>query len=270
LAAISSLLVIFFKASVSGLIPLYAIGVFLSFTLSQTGMARRWWKSGHLKPGEKIEERGSTIIHENGWRLRMFINGFGAALTAIVMVIFAVTKFKDGAWIVVLITPLLVTGFFTIHKHYKSLASQLSLQTQRTQLTITRNRVIMPIGGVHQSTLAAMRYARKLTNDITAVYVSIDPVETEKVRAKWDMWGNGYRLVVLNSPYRMFFEPLLEYLDVVLVSCRPGEIITIIVPQFVSESWWTNLLHTRTAESLRKVLLNRDNVVITEVPYHVK
>ena len=128
LAAISSLLVILFKASVTALIPLYAIGVFLSFTLSQTGMARRWWKAGHLKPGEEIVEPGSTVVYEKGWIHKMLINGLGALLTAVVMIIFAVTKFKDGAWVVVLLTPLLVAGFFSIHHHYKNLAKQLSLE----------------------------------------------------------------------------------------------------------------------------------------------
>lgn len=270
LAGIASLLVIIFQASVTKLIPLYAIGVFLSFTLSQAGMARRWWKSGQLEEGVEIKETGSVLRYDKGWRFKMIVNGFGSFCTAIVTVIFALTKFRDGAWIVIILTPLLVIIFSIIHHHYKELARQLSLQEQRTQLTVTRNRVIMPIGGMHQGTLAALRYARKLTSDITAVMVSLDPDETEKIKAKWDMWGNGYRLVILDSPYRLFFEPLLEYIDLIMNSCLPGEIITIIVPQFIPEHWWATYLHTRTAESLRKVLLNRDNIVITEVPYHVK
>ena len=233
LAIISSLLVILFKASVTALIPLYAIGVFLSFTLSQTGMARRWWKAGHLKPGEEIVEPGSTVVYEKGWIHKMLINGLGALLTAVVMIIFAVTKFKDGAWVVVLLTPLLVAGFFSIHHHYKNLAKQLSLENHIIPKRIIRNRVIMPIGGVHNGTLMALKYARTLSMDVTAVHISIDFKETDKIEQKWNHWGDGVRLVVLHSPYREFLEPLLEYIDQISDVLSPNEVITIVVPQFV-------------------------------------
>lgn len=269
LATIASLLVIGFQASVTKLLPLYAIGVFLSFTLSQTGMARRWWKSGHLKPGEEIIEPGSVVIHDKGWIFKMIVNGIGAVCTLVVMIIFAVTKFKDGAWVVIILTPLLVTLFFSIHHHYKRLAKQLSLENHLPQKQISRNRVIMPVSGVHVGTLAALRYATTLSNDVTVVHISIDPKESIKVKAKWENWGDGYRLVILNSPYRLFLEPLLEYIDKLSAIQAPNEIITIVVPQFVPKHWWTNLLHMRTAESLRKALMHRSNIVITEVPYQV-
>lgn len=270
LAIISSLLVILFKASVTGLIPLYAIGVFLSFTLSQTGMARRWWKAGHLQPGEEIVEPGSTVVYEKGWVHKMIVNGLGAFLTAVVMIIFAVTKFKDGAWVVVLLTPLLVTLFFAIHHHYKNLAKQLSLENRVIPKRIIRNRVIMPIGGVHNGTLMALKYARTLSMDVTAVHISIDPKETDKIEQKWNHWGDGVRLVVLHSPYREFLEPLLEYIDQISEVLSPNEVITIVVPQFIPPVWWTRFLHTRTAETLRKALLNRESIVILEVPYQLK
>jgi amino acid transporter len=269
LATIASLLVIGFQASVTKLIPLYAIGVFLSFTLSQTGMARRWWKSGHLKLGEEIVEPGSTVRFDEGWVHKMIINGFGAISTGLVATIFAVTKFRDGAWVVILLTPLLVGLFFSIHHHYKNLAKQLSLENHKVIKRVTRNRVIMPISGVHTGTLAALQYARTLTDDVTIVHVSIDPVETSKVKAKWENWGDGCRLIVLNSPYRLFLEPLLEYIDKLSAIQTANEIITIVVPQFVPKHWWNNALHMRTAESLRKALIHRKNIVITEVPYQV-
>jgi amino acid transporter len=269
LSVIASLLVIGFRASVTKLIPLYAIGVFLSFTLSQTGMARRWWKSGHLKPGEEIVEPGSTIRFDKGWIHKMIINGFGAICTAVVAVVFAVTKFLDGAWIVIVLTPVLVSIFYSIHHHYKHLADQLSLENRRKRARISRNRIIMPISGVHSGTLVALQYARKLSDDITVIHVSIDPKETQKVMDKWEMWGDGYRLVVLNSPYRLFLEPLLEYIDKISKIQGPDETLTIVVPQFIPKHWWTNILHMRTADSLRKALLNRENVIITEVPYQV-
>ena len=270
LAVIASLLVIFFKASVTRLIPLYAIGVFLSFTLSQAGMARRWWKSGHLKEGEEIEEPGSIVRYDSGWVHKMVINGLGSISTFVVMIVFAATKFKDGAWIVIVLTPILVAIFFSIHHHYKNLARQLSLERKVTQKRIARNRVIMPISGVHQGTLAALRYARTLSEDVTVVHVCIDPQETDKMESKWQMWGDNYRLVILNSPYRLFLEPLLEYINKIEQFSGPNDIITIVVPQFIPKYWWTNLLHMRTAELLRKALLNRNNIVITEVPYKVQ
>ena len=132
LALIASALLIGFHADVTGLIPLYAIGVFLSFTLSQAGMARRWWKSGHLKPGEEIVEPGSTVRFDKGWKHKMVINAIGSVTTFIVMIIFAATKFHDGAWIVIVLIPILVAIFFAIHHHYKSLGKQLSLAEHYT------------------------------------------------------------------------------------------------------------------------------------------
>ncbi len=270
LGAIASLLVFLFHASVTALVPLWAIGVFLSFTLSQTGMAHRWWKIGHLGSGEEVRERGSTLRYEPGWRLKLFINGFGAACTAVVTLIFAATKFRDGAWIVVILIPCLVAIFFAIHHHYRSLAASLSLKRDGHQMYLKRHRVILPISGVHEGTLAALRYARMLSHDITAVYVSIDPVEAESIRAKWEIWGEGVRLVILDSPYRMLLEPLLDYIGEITAKGQPKEMVTIVVPQFVPRAWWHNLLHTQTATWLRLALLFKPGIVITDVPYQVE
>jgi amino acid transporter len=270
LAVISSLLIILFQASVTRLIPLYAIGVFLSFTLSQTGMARRWWKIGHLKEGEEIVEPGSTLRYEKGWRFRMVINGFGAVCTAVVMVVFAVTKFREGAWVVLILTPVLVTIFFAIHHHYKRLAKNLSLDNFGSVPPHTlRHRVIMPVSGVHQGTLAALRYARMLSDDVTAVHVSIEPADAEKVRKKWETWGDGVRMVMLNSPYRLFLEPLLGYIAEIMKQRQTGETITIVVPEFVSNNRLAGALHTNTADLLRSQLKRQEGIVIINVPYHV-
>ena len=270
LAVIASILIVIFQASVTRLIPLYAIGVFLSFTLSQAGMARRWWKIGHLKEGVEIVEPGSTLRYEKGWQYRMVINGFGAVCTAVVMVVFAVTKFTEGAWVVLILTPVLVSIFFSIHHHYKGLAKKLSLENSGSLPPHTsRHRVIMPVSGVHQGTLAALRYARALSDDVTAVHVSIEPAESEKVRAKWEKWGEGVRLVMLNSPYRLFLEPLLEYIADITQQRQLGETITIVVPEFISNSRLTATLHTNTAELLRDQLRRQHGIVIINVPYHV-
>ncbi len=270
LAVIASALVILFQASVTALIPLWAIGVFLSFTLSQLGMARRWWKSGHLKPGDELRERGSTVRHEKGWQLKLVINGFGALCTAVVTLVFAFTKFKDGAWIVVLLTPCLVLVFFSIHRHYKALAGQLSIRDYGAPPRLGRNRVILPFSGVHRGTLSALHYARALSDDVTAVYVALDPAEAERIRAQWEIWGDGVRLVILDSPYRLLLEPLVEFIRQHLDSRQPNEVVTVVVPQFVPRRILANLLHTQTAAMLRTALLFRRGLVITDVPYVVE
>jgi hypothetical protein len=269
LALIASLLIVYFDASVTRLIPLYAIGVFMSFTLSQTGMARRWWKSGHLSPGTQIKERGSMLVNDNRWKFKMIVNSIGAVTTAIVATIFAITKFHDGAYVVIIIIPILVFIFLSIHRHYVQVAKALSLDKYGAPPHNQRHRVILLISGVHRGTLAALRYARNLSDDITAVHVSIDPEESQRIEKKWETWGDGYRLVILDSPYRTFIEPLLEYIEELDDQRQPNELITVVVPQFVSQQFLTGALHSRTAEALRKVLLNRSDVVVTEVPYKV-
>jgi amino acid transporter len=270
LAIIASLLIVIFNASVTRLIPLYAIGVFLSFTLSQGGMSLRWWKIGKLKEGEEVVERGSTLRYEKGWQTKMLVNGFGAVCTFIVMIVFSVTKFSDGAWVVLILTPSLMAVFWMIHRHYAKVARSLSLDHYTEPAPhVMRHRVIMPVSGVHQGTLDGLRYARMLSHDVTAVHVAIDPAETEKLQKKWNTWGDGVRLLILDSPYRLFIEPLLHYIDEILSQRQANEVITIVVPQFVAGSPLENALHMNTADMLRKELLNTPGIVITDVPYQV-
>lgn len=270
LALIASLLIIVFQASVSGLIPLYAIGVFSSFTLSQAGMARRWWKSGQLKPGGSLKEPGSILVHDSRWSIKLAVNGFGALCTFVVMIVFAVTKFTDGAWVVLILTPTLVLFFLGIHRHYKNLAKNLTLEGYQPLRSYQRHRVLLLVSNVHRGTLQALNYADSLSDDVTAVHVSIDPQDAEKVQKRWEAWGQGTRLVVIESPYRLLIEPLLEYIDKLYKLRQPGEIITVVVPQFVPDRWWGNLLHAQTALWLRMALLFKPGIVITEVPYLVR
>jgi amino acid transporter len=270
LATIASIILVIFKASVTRLIPLYAIGVFLSFTLSQSGMALRWHKIGKLKPGEERSERGSTLRSVKGWLSKMLINGLGAACTAVVMLVFAITKFHDGAYVVLILIPVLVGIFWSIHYHYKGIANELSLENFGViPPHNTRHRVIMPVSGVHQGTLAALRYARILSDDVTAVHVMIEPADSEKVRRKWEKWGEGVRLVMLNSPYRLLLEPLLEYITDIARQRQPGETMTIVVPEFIGTNRLTSPLHMNTAELLRSHLKRQHGIVIVNVPYHV-
>jgi hypothetical protein len=153
------------------------------------------------------------------------VNGSGGFVTGIVTIIFAVTKFRDGAWIVVFLIPALVIAFSAIHRHYQALAKNLSLKPDGKRIHIKRNRVILPISGVHEGTLAALSYARLLSNDITAVYISIDETEAENIRKKWEIWGEGVRLVILDSPYRLLLEPLLDYVNDVTARRQPNEVV---------------------------------------------
>jgi amino acid transporter len=274
LAGAASLLIIIFQASVTRLIPLYAIGVFLSFTVAQIGMARRWRRAGHLRPAEDLpgnaQESRHILRYEKSWPLKMISNGFGAFCTAIVMFVFAITKFRDGAWIVLVLTPVLIIIFLWIHRHYQTVAKRLSLENYgEPPPYLARHRVIVPMSGVHRGVLAALRYARMLSDDVTAVHVSLDPAETEKVRKKWETWGRGTRLVIVDSPYRLFLEPLLGYISEILTCRQANETITIVVPQFVPGKRIYNALHMQTAEMLRRELLSTPGVVITEVPYQI-
>ncbi|MEP7356225.1 MAG: APC family permease [Anaerolineales bacterium] len=257
LVVIAGLLIVLFQASVTALIPLWAVGVFVSFTLSQAGMARRWWLAGHS--GQPV----------GGWRWKLAINGVGAAVTAVVAAIFAITKFRDGAWIIVLLVPALVALFYRIHGHYEVLKGQLSLEAFGSPPRVRRNRVIIPVAGVHRGVLAALDFARSLSADVTAVHISIDAAETEQLRAKWDSWGDGVRLVVVQSPYRAFVGPFLDYLDNLLPKLERNERITVVLPQFIPVHWWHSLLHTNAAFALRFALLAKHGIVVIEVPYQV-
>jgi len=270
LAIVASILIIVFQASVNALIPLYAIGVFLSFSLSQAGMARRWWKIGRLEQGVEVKERGSVLRYDPRWSMKMAINGFGAVLTTIVVLVFARTKFFDGAWVVLVIIPLIVLMLSTIHRHYSRLAAKLSLEHYGAAPPVVRHRVIMLMSGVHRGSLAALTYARSLSDDVTALHVSVDPDETQRVRNKWETWGNNVRLVILDSPYRLMIEPVLQYIEEIANLRQPNELITVVVPYFVPENAAANLLHMQTAATLRKALSHTKNIVITEVPYQVE
>lgn len=262
LAAIAAFLIIIFNASVTALVPLWAVGVFLSFTLSQAGMARHWWNAGKNPSAAKLPE-------SKGWQWKIAVNGFGALCTTLVTLIFAITKFVDGAWIIILLLPTIVISFMAVHRHYKNLAHDLSLENFGEPPPAIRHRVLLPVSGVHRGTLEALNYARSLSDDVTAVHISIEPEKRPEVEQKWKWWGKGVRLVVIDSQYRTFLEPFLGYVDELCKVLQPNEQLTIVVPQFNPKRPWHNVLHTQTAFWLRFALLSKRGIVITEVPYQV-
>jgi hypothetical protein len=208
--------------------------------------------------------------HDPGWRWKLAINGLGSVTTAIVTLIFAITKFVDGAWIIVLLLPTIVMSFYAVHRHYEALAQDLSLEHYGQPPPQKRHRVIIAISNVHRGALEALDYALSLSDDVTGVYISMDQAQKEALKRKWDLWGKGVRLVVIESPYRTFLEPFLEYVDRLFANLQPNERLTIVVPQFTPKHWWHNLLHTQTAFWLRFALLSKRGIVITEVPYQVR
>lgn len=271
LGLLSGALIILFDASVSRLIPLYAIGVFLSFTFSQIGMARRWWQAGHLKPGQsKVSGHSSVLAYEKNYLVKLLINAFGALCTGMVTIVFGITNFVGGAWIVLVLIPILVMVFSAILRHYKNLARQLSLDDFHSLPVVSRYRVILPISGVHKGSLSGLRFARSLSADVTAVYISTDDEEARKIKNKWDIWGEGTRLVIVKSPYRLLLEPLLEYIKALYQYRQHDEVFVVVMPQFVSSHWWTSLLHSQTAFLLRLNLLSYQGIAIIEVPYQVE
>lgn len=182
---------------------------------------------------------------------------------------FGFTKFVDGAWIVVVLIPILVVVFTAIHRHYQSLARRLSLDQDHSFPQIARQRVILLISGVHQGTLAGLRYARSISPDVTALYIALEPEDAQRIHEKWEVWGEGTRLHVVDSHYRLLIEPILQYIEAQCLVRQRNEVITVVVPQFVSHQWWSGLLHSQTAFMLRMALLLRPGVVIIEVPYLV-
>jgi amino acid transporter len=267
LAVFSAFLVWAFGGDTSRLIPLYAVGVFLSFTLSQAGMVVHWWREGKMMRSETAgATRAQTKSH---WRKYLVINGIGAVATFVVLMIFIVTKFIHGAWIVVVVIPLLVQIFLRIHRHYVDVAKQLSTEGL-AGLRPIHHEVIVPISGIHRGVIAALEYAKSIApHHVTAVYVNLDDAATQKLREKWQDWGSGVNLVVVASPYRSLARPLFNYVDRVRRS-SPNVIITVVLPEFVPARWWQNLLHNQNTLFLKGALLFKKGVVVTNVPYHLE
>ncbi len=251
LAVFSSLLIVIFRGSTHLLIPLYAVGVFLSFTLSQAGMARRFLT---LKPP--------------GWRWRTAISACGAVCTCVVMFVFGIVKFSHGAWFVVILIPALIFLFFRINRHYRSVARQLSLEKYRPAQGL-RHHVLVLAPDIHRGVIPALQYARIISEDARGVHVSIDPTREARVRTRWTQWSRGVPLVVLPSPYRSLNDPIVEYIDR-LQNQEPRSLITVVIPEFVPTGWFAKLLHGQASLSLKLRLLFKRGVVVTSVPYHIE
>jgi len=245
------LLLVIFQGDTHALIPLYAIGVFVSFTLSQAGMVKRWL----VKQGEH-------------WRGKLVVNGVGAVTTGIATIIIATTKFVQGAWIVFLLVALIILMFRGIRSHYKAVSEQVSLSRDSRPPRPRRNIVLIPIGGVNRSVIRAVDYARSRGGEIRAILVDVDKEETALTEIQWAQWGCGVPLIVLPSPYRSILGSILDYIEE-LRQKDPDCWITVVVPEILPARWWQNILHNQRALMLKAALLFKDRVVLTDVPFHL-
>jgi amino acid transporter len=249
LAAVALLLVWLFNGDTNALVPLYAIGVFVCFTLSQAGMVVHW-----------------RTTRAAGWRWKAALNGIGAVATGLVSLVQVVTKFTAGGWIIVAIIPLIIVLLRQVHAHYVAFAEDIRFAGQ-SPITPLHHTVIVPVNGVTKAAAGALVYATTISHEVRAVYVEVDSRDTARLREEWDAWDIGVPLVLLPSPYRSILKPLVAYVDD-LRMVMPGELVTIVVPELVPRRWWEHLLHNKTALAIRMAFLFKPNVVVTAVPYH--
>ncbi|HEX3557805.1 MAG TPA: APC family permease [Pyrinomonadaceae bacterium] len=297
LALLAAVLVVIFKGSEQAMLPLYALGVFCSFTLSQAGMVVHWMRerkaeevAEQIRAQERAEDLHRTIdpglaSHElerlaalesdrgGHWLLPTVINGAGAIVTFVVGAVIVVTKFTHGAWAVVVVIALIVLMFRSINRHYRFVSAQLSLGKAKPPKDVGHN-VIIPVSGIHRGVLPALRYARSLCGErdhgcVNAVYVEVNPQATEELRRQWEKWGMGVPLKVIESPYRSITTPLLNYIH---EEARRHEdsMTTVVLPEFVPRGLWQHLLHNQTALLLKAKLLFDPKIIVTSVPYHLR
>lgn len=253
LSAAAAFLIVIFKGDTHHLIPLYAVGVFLSFTLSQSGMIVFHWR--HRKPH---------------WIKSLILNLVGAITTFAVLIVIALTKFLSGAWIVVILIPALVILFKKIQHHYRDVNDQLSRKLNRSLPATGRlgHVAVVPISGIHPGVLDAINYALSLTQDVRCCYVDIDSAHTSSLKTEWNKWAPNTQLVILDSPYRSVIGPVLSYLDLITKETY-GDMITVVVPEFVTSKWYHQLLHNQTALLLRTALKFKRGKFITSVRYYL-
>jgi amino acid transporter len=259
LALACGFFIVAFAADTHKLVPLFAVGAFLAFFLSQAGMVLHWWKT-----------------REKGWRLKAFLNGLGAVIIGITLIVVGFTKFIDGAWITFLLILIVVFVFSKIKSHYDEVARQLSLRKLPPSLKpYIALRVVIPIGGVHSGVIEAVRYAKTISSNLIAVHVEIEPGTGTRLIKKWNEWFPDIPLEIVPSPYRSFIGPFLDHLDAIDTRYHDGQLSAVLIPEFVPARWWQGFLHNQTAWSLKLALIYRRRRVgyqrvIIDVPIHLQ
>ncbi|SHK23797.1 amino acid/polyamine/organocation transporter, APC superfamily [Clostridium cavendishii DSM 21758] len=256
LSVAAGILVGVFKGENHYLLPLYAVGVFISFTLSQSGMVMRWYKT-----------KGK------GWKHKAFINGVGAIITFITAIIIAINKFMHGAWLVLVLVPLAIIVMKRVNRHYKRVAAQLSLENNYFPKfsESQAKRFIIPVASLNESVVKTINYAKCLSNDITAFHISVDDAETEKLKMKWKKYSIDIPLVVKKHEYREVVNPLVKYVTSdEFTGGNKDDMITVVIPQFITKKWWGNILHNQTALFLKRILLQHRNIAVISVPFIIE
>jgi hypothetical protein len=257
LGLIAASLVVIAGGRTHALIPLYAVGVFIDFTISQAGMIRHWLRT-----------------RDRGWRYRLAINAVGCASTAVVAIVVTSVKFLDGAWLVVVLIPILVSMMLFIRREYDDQERELHV---RDDLVVEgphrEQRVVIPVNGINRAVIQAVNFGRTMSRDVRAVFVTEDPEEAEAVRDRWERQVPGVPLVIVESPYRAVISPVLAYLDVLDQAWPPDKeapITIVVLPEYVARHWWERLLYNQTAKRLKAAILGREHTVIADVPYRRK
>jgi hypothetical protein len=254
LASLAALLIVIFKGETHLLIPLYAVGVFIDFTISQSGMIRHW-----------LRERS------HGWRRRLAINAFGAFLTGSVAIVVISVKFWDGAWIVLVLIPLIVGAMSFVHHEYDAQEVELAVREHGVLPGPHREqRVIIPVNGINRAVVQAVNFGRALARDVRAVYVTDDLDAADALRARWERQLPDVPLVIVESPFRAVISPVVAYLDILDQAWPPDKeapITIVVLPEYVARHWWDRLLYNQTAKRLKAALLGREHTVIADVPY---
>ena len=246
----------------------------MSFSLSQSGMFRLMGRIRHLKPGESLKTEITEVHYETGTWWKRIVNGTGAVTTSAVFIVLALTKFRDGAWIVLLTIPALVVGFLAIHRHYQKVASSLRTRDlTMDDLSTVADVAVVPIADVHRGTLRALTYAKRLSKDVRAVCVTTSPEMHERILQRWARFPeitDSIRLVCIDYEYRDVIHPLVDYIERINNEEFPDKLTTVVIPEFVAESLWERLLHNQTAWRLRHELAQHRDIVLINVPFHLQ
>ena len=273
LALVASALVVVFHGDEIAMLPLYAIGVMMSFTISQTGMVRLWHRIGAIPTGGRVRTQYTVLRSETGLGWKRAVNATGAAVTGVVLLVLAATKFREGAWIVVLAIPLLITMFRAINRHYDHVRRSLrTADLAPTDMREVADVVIVPIADVHRGSLRALKYARRISSDVRAVSIVTDPALKPKILERWNRFPDiteGLKLELIDYEFRDIVDPLIAYIDRVNNVEFPSQLVTVVVPEFVPQSLAENLLHNQTANLIRLRLRSQPDVVVIDVPYHL-
>jgi hypothetical protein len=236
------------------LIPLYAVGVFIDFTISQGGMIRHWLRT-----------------RDRGWRYRLVINAIGCIATATVAVVVTSVKFVDGAWFVVILIPTLVALMLFIRREYDAQGAELNVRDDLVFVGPEREeRVIIPVNGINRAVIQAVNFGRSVADDVRAVFVTEDAEEGERLRLRWERQVPNVPLVIVESPYRAVVSPVIAYLDVLDKAWppeKPAPVTIVVLPEYVARHWWDRVLYNQTAKRLKAALIGREHTVIADVPY---